>query len=84
MDVEEKNIVKLIKAHGYKMTNDKMGIYFDYNNKKFSIIKTGEIYNCYCNEKSKEDSKYELQDTYYSQILLKQCLYWILNKINNK
>lgn len=82
MDLEEKNVLKLIKARGYKVTSDNLGMYFDFKNTKFSIIKVGNIYNCYHNEKPDDGSAYVLQDSYNSQILLKQCLFWILNKIN--
>lgn len=82
MDIEEKNILKLIKAAGYNVTKDSMGTYFDNDKRKFSIIKIGHIYNCYLNEK--QDGKYILRDTYNSQILLKQCLYWIINNIDKK
>lgn len=78
MDFEEKNLIKLLKASGYVLTQDKMGYYFDKNDKKFSIIKTGNIYNVYYNKKI--ENNYQLQETLFSQILLKQCLFWIVNR----
>lgn len=78
----EKQLVKIIKAYGYKMTSDNMGIYFTGHNNKFSFIKTGNIYNCYHN-KSVNDN-YELQDKLLSQILFEVCLRWVLSKVSKK
>lgn len=81
MNIEEKNNFKLIKNKGYSVTKDVMGMYFDKGNKKFSIIKIGNIYNCYLNEKETEHSSYKLKNSYVSQIQLNQCLRWILSNI---
>jgi hypothetical protein len=82
-DSEEQNLFRIIKAHGYKVTSDKMGTYFNNGDKKFSIIKIGDIYNCYYNKKVSERD-YELKESFLSQILMKQCLFWIVNNLNKK
>ena len=51
MNGEEKNYINILKMKGFVLTKDKMGMYFDKGNKKFSIIKIGDIYNCYFNER---------------------------------
>ena len=82
MNIEEKNYINLLKTNGYIMTADKMGYYFDKGNKKFSIIKIGDIYNCYLNERNDEHSSYALKENFVSQIQLSQCLRWILSRNN--
>lgn len=82
MDSEDKQILKLIKAYGYKVTSDSMGMYLTGNGNKFSFMKTGDIYNCYHNKQV--DGVYELQDKLQSQILLSVCLRWVFNKISRK
>ena len=80
MNMEEKNYINILKMKGFTLTNDKLGMYFDKGNKKFSIIKIGDIYNCYFNERNDEHSGYVLKDNFVSQIQLTQCLRWILSK----
>ena len=80
MNGEEKNYINILKMKGFVLTKDKMGMYFDKGNKKFSIIKIGDIDNCYFNERENKDSGYVLKDNFVSQIQLVQCLRWILNK----
>ena len=82
MTNEERQIIKLIKAYGYKINTDNMGMYFTGNNNKFSFIKTGDIYNCYHNQMI--DGNYELKDQLQSQIMLNVCLRWVLNKVSRK
>lgn len=75
----DKQVISMIRGYGYKMTKDKMGIYFTNADNKFSFIETGEILNCYHNKLV--EGKYELQDQLQSQILLQPCLQWVLRKI---
>lgn len=80
MTPTERQLTQLIKAQGYKITSDKMGIYFKGHSNMFSFIKTGDIYNCYYNKNI--DGEYQLQDKLQSQIMLDVCLRWVLSKIS--
>ena len=82
MTTQERELSKLIIAYGYKMNLDDIGIHFTGTNKKYSFVKTGSIYNCY--ENKLVDGKYELKDSFYSQIMLSNCLYWVLNKVSKR
>ncbi len=47
-----KQYLEFIKTAGYNSSKDTLGTYFDNGMHRFSIMKTGTIYQCYLNEKS--------------------------------
>lgn len=73
--------VKFIIQSGYKYTKDNLGFYFDSGNKKFSIMKTGPLFQCYYNENV--DGQWVLKQKSNSIFEFSQGLKWILNIIQN-
>ena len=71
-----------IKKKGFKYSKNDMGCCFDYDDKKFSIIKTGSYMQCFYNKYV--NNTWQLQSCSQHMIDIDKCFLWIINIINNE
>jgi hypothetical protein len=69
-----------IKQAGYEYSKDDLGYYFDSGLKKFSIMKTGSMFECYYNVKQ-SNGGWGLKDKQLGIFDFVQGLRWVLTKI---
>ncbi len=75
-----KEYFNFIKSKGYTYSKDCMGYYFDLNDKKFSIIKSGSYMQCFYNKKI--NNSWKLQSCSEHMLDINKCFLWIINIIN--
>jgi hypothetical protein len=68
-----------IKQAGYKYWKDGLGYYFDNGSRRFSVMKTGPIFQCYFNVK--DNGAWVLKDKSNGILDFDQCLIWVTNNI---
>lgn len=71
--------MQFIKKAGYQYSKDDLGFYFDNGKQRFSIMKTGPIFQCYQNIKT--ESGWVLKQRSNGILQFDECLTWILNII---
>lgn len=69
----------IIKNNGFKYSKDAMGYYFDKDDEKFSIIKTGPYCQCFYNKLI--DNTWKLQKNSYHLTNFNDCLIWIIENL---
>lgn len=72
----------IIKSKNYAYSKNEMGYYFDHDDKKFSIIKTGPYMQCFYNKRINDNWQLQSCSNHMTDINL--CLNWIINKINEQ
>lgn len=77
-----KQYMQFIEQAGYKDYNDNLGYYFDNGIKKFSVMKSGPVFNFFYNKKV--DGAWILQLRKMGMLNFEECLRLILDCIQKE
>lgn len=75
-----KQYMGFIKQADFEYSKDKIGYYFDNGIKKFSIMQSGPLFNCFYNKKN-DNNEYVLVDKRIGEFEFSNCCAWILSHI---
>lgn len=79
---QTRQYMQFIQGAGFKYSKDDLGYYFDNGVKKFSIMKTGPIFNCFYN--IKVEGSWTLKTKSLGVLQFDMCLQWVINMIQQK
>jgi len=71
--------MQFIQQAGFKYSKDNLGYYFDNGTKRFSIMKTGPVFDCYYNIRVNGGWVLKLKKP--GVLEFQMCLRWILDVI---